>query len=88
MIRRRVTVSGHVQGVFFRDSVRRLAQERSVAGWIRNTGEGAVEAAFEGEPAAVEALIEFCRQGPERARVHGVEVSEAEPEGAEGFRIV
>ena len=53
----RVVVHGHVQGVFFRDSVRRTARERGVAGWVRNRRDGTVEAVFEGEPDAVEAIV-------------------------------
>ena len=55
----RVVVHGRVQGVFFRDTVRRAARDRGVAGWVRNRRDGAVEAVFEGEPDAVEALVEL-----------------------------
>src|SRR5215212_3901423 len=55
-VRRRVTAHGHVQGVFFRDSTRQEAERRGVAGSVRNTGEGTVEAVFEGDEAAVDAL--------------------------------
>jgi acylphosphatase len=88
VIRRRVIVHGRVQGVFFRDTTRRQAETRGVAGWVRNREDGAVEAAFEGEPDAVEAMLTFCRQGPGRAQVERAEEFEEEPEGAEGFRIV
>ena len=87
MIRRRVVVRGRVQGVFFRDTARRRAESAGVAGWVTNRTDGAVEAAFEGEPAAVEQLIEFCRRGPGRAEVDSVDVTEEEPEGLPGFRI-
>jgi acylphosphatase len=87
VVRRRVIVRGYVQGVFFRDTVRRRAEERSVAGWVTNRADGAVEAAFEGEPDSVEALVDFCRRGPSRARVDDVEVTEEEPEGLRDFRI-
>ena len=50
-------IHGRVQGVFFRDTMRRMAETRGVAGWVRNTPEGTVEAVFEGEPDAVEELI-------------------------------
>jgi acylphosphatase len=86
-IRRRVIVRGRVQGVFFRDTVRRAAESRGVAGWAANRDDGAVEAAFEGEPAAVEELIEVCRRGPSRARVESIEVAEEDPEGLSGFRV-
>jgi acylphosphatase len=58
-----------------------------VAGWVRNTREGAVEAVFEGDPAAVEELVEFCRRGPSRAEVAAVEVENEEPEGLTGFDV-
>jgi acylphosphatase len=85
--RRRVVVTGSVQGVFFRDTARRRAEAEGVAGWISNRSDGAVEAVFEGEPEAVEELVEFCRRGPSRAEVASVEVTEEEPEGLSGFQV-
>ena len=85
--RRRVVVHGHVQGVFFRDTTRRLARQRGVSGSVRNRPDGLVEAVFEGESDAVEALVEFSRSGPRGAVVERVEVSDEEPEGLEGFEI-
>jgi acylphosphatase len=76
-----------VQGVFFRDTARRRAQSGGVAGWVRNTPDGAVEAVFEGDPAAVEKMVEFCRHGPSRAEVTGIEVVDEEPEALSGFEI-
>ena len=87
MTRRRVVVHGRVQGVFFRDSVRRLAERNSVAGWVRNTPEGTVEAVLEGEREAVERLVTFCHDGPRGARVTTVDVHEEEPEALVGFRV-
>ncbi len=87
MIRRRVIVRGLVQGVFFRDSVRRRAATVGVSGWVRNTGEAAVEAVFEGEPDAVAQLVAFCREGPRGARVDAVEVRDESPEGLRDFAI-
>ena len=86
-VRRRVIVHGHVQGVFFRDTTRRLARERGVAGSVTNRDDGTVEAVFEGAPEDVETLVEFCREGPRGAAVDHVDVSEEEPEGVEGFRV-
>ena len=86
-VRRRVVVHGEVQGVFFRDSTRREASGRGVAGWIANRADGAVEAVFEGESGDVEALVDFCRTGPSRAEVRDVEVSDEEPEGLDGFSV-
>jgi acylphosphatase len=87
MIRRRVVVHGQVQGVFFRDSTRRLAEREGVAGWVRNRADGAVEAVFEGEPAAVERLVRFACEGPRGAQVERVDVAEEEPEGLRGFVV-
>ena len=80
-------MSGRVQGVFFRDSVRRLAAQHDVAGWVRNTWDGTVEAVFEGEPEEVDRLVGFCREGPPGARVENVDVSTETPEGLSGFRV-
>jgi acylphosphatase len=86
-VRTRVVVHGHVQGVFFRDSCRREADARGVAGWITNRPDGAVEAVFEGDADGVSALVEFCRRGPRGADVGSVEESGEEPQGLTGFRI-
>ncbi len=72
--RARVVVSGRVQGVFFRDSTRRQAESRGVTGWVRNLSDGRVEALFEGEASDVQWMLDWCRQGPPRARVDRVEV--------------
>jgi acylphosphatase len=85
--RKRVIVGGRVQGVFFRDTTRRRAEAAGLAGWVRNTRDGAVEAVFEGEPGAVDELVEFCRRGPSRAEVASVQVTEEEPEGLTGFEV-
>jgi acylphosphatase len=86
-IRRRVTVNGRVQGVFFRDSLRRRAQSHNVAGWASNRSDGAVEAVFEGTSDDVERLIEFAKTGPRQAEVDNVDVREEAPEGLSGFEI-
>jgi acylphosphatase len=87
MVRRRLVIHGRVQGVFFRDTLRRLAEQHGVAGWARNTWEGTVEAVLEGEEAAVERIVSFAQDGPEGARVERVELSEEEPEGLRDFGI-
>ena len=78
---------GRVQGVFFRDTVRRRAESLGVAGWVTNRDDGAVEAVFEGPDEAVEAMVELCRRGPGRAEVTRLEVTDEETEGLGGFRI-
>jgi acylphosphatase len=77
-----------VQGVFFRDDCRREAVAAGVTGWVRNRGDGRVEAVFEGEPDAVDRLVSWCRTGPPSARVSDVEVVAEEPSGASGFRVL
>ncbi len=86
-VRSRVVVHGRVQGVFFRDTVRRDAERRGVAGWVTNRPDGAVEAVFEGDPDAVAALVEFCRRGPRGAEVDSVDETGEEPEGMSGFQV-
>lgn len=86
-VARRAVARGRVQGVFFRDSTRRHAQTRGVAGWVRNRADGAVEALFEGEPHAVDAMVDFVRSGPGHAEVTDLEVEEREPEGLSGFEV-
>ena len=88
MIRRRVVVHGFVQGVFFRDSVRRHALTADVTGWVGNNRNGTVEAVFEGDDGAVLRLVEFCHRGPRGARVDRVEIEIEEPEGLRGFLIL
>jgi acylphosphatase len=86
-VRARLIVHGLVQGVCFRAATRDEAARRSVRGWVRNRGDGAVEAVFEGPAEAVEALVAFCRTGPEHARVERVERTAETPEGITGFAI-
>jgi acylphosphatase len=80
-------VRGHVQGVFFRDSTRREASAAGVSGWVFNRGDGAVEAALEGDADAVERVVAFMREGPRGATVSETEISEEEPEGLSGFEV-
>jgi acylphosphatase len=86
-IRRRVVVHGHVQGVAFRDSTQRHAGSRGVAGWVTNRPDGAVEAVFEGDPEAVQSMVDFAKGGPRAADVQDVEVSDEDPEGLSGFDV-
>jgi acylphosphatase len=80
-------VSGHVQGVWFRESCRREAEARGVAGWIANRADGAVEAVFEGREPDVAQVIAWCRTGPPRADVTADDVTQEQPEGLVGFRV-
>ena len=87
-VRVRVIISGHVQGVFYRASAQRQAHICGVKGWVRNLPDGGVEAVLEGEQAAVERMVAWCRQGPPNAYVTGVEVRD-EPFSGEftGFGV-
>jgi acylphosphatase len=76
-----------VQGVWYRESCRETAVARGVTGWIRNLSDGRVEAVLEGPPAAVEAVVEWCREGPRHARVDRVDVEPGEPVGERGFQV-
>jgi acylphosphatase len=86
-MRRTVVVEGLVQGVFFRDTVRRLARQHGVAGWVRNTPDGTVEAVFEGDPEAVDRLVAFMHEGPPGSIVENVRVLHGDDEGLSGFEI-
>jgi acylphosphatase len=86
-VRRRVVAHGHVQGVFFRDTTRREAESRGVAGWASNEADGTVAMVFEGSPEAVDAMIAFVRDSPGHSSVSSVEVTSEEPEGASGFTV-
>lgn len=85
--RRRVRAHGLVQGVFFRDSVRREAARRGVAGWARNCVDGTVEAVFEGPPDAVAAMVDYCRAGPGHAEVARLDEQREPAEGLSGFAV-
>lgn len=85
--RLRLSIHGRVQGVWFRDSVRRAATEHGVNGWAENLPDGSVQAVLEGEPDAVQAVAAFCRQGPRHAHVDHVDEQEEPAEGLLGFEI-
>lgn len=87
MWRVRVFVDGRVQGVFFRASCAEQARSRGVAGWVRNAPDGRVEAVFEGSQPMVEAMIDWCREGPAHARVDSVEIEREAPAGTIGFHV-
>ena len=83
----RVEVEGRVQGVWFRESTRRAAEEIGVAGWVRNRAGGGVEAVFEGDERAVAQAVVWARSGPPNALVTSLREFAEEPEGLVGFEI-
>jgi acylphosphatase len=86
-MRKRVVIHGYVQGVFFRDTLRRLAAQHGVSGWARNRADGTVEAVFEGPAEGVERLVDFAGEGPRGAVVQHVDVHDEEPEGLSEFAV-
>jgi acylphosphatase len=87
VVRYRVLISGRVQGVFFRDTCRRLALESGVAGWVRNLPDGRVEAVFEGPDEEVRRLVDWVHNGPRWAVVDDVAVQSEPPEGLAAFLV-
>ena len=87
MKRVRVIVGGRVQGVFYRSTCADVVHRAGVGGFVRNLPDGRVEAAFEGPADVVDRLVEWCRRGPDLARVDEVELRAEEPVGDVGFRI-
>lgn len=88
-MRRRIaiTITGLVQGVFFRDGARSMAEEMGIVGFIRNEPDGSVYAEAEGESGDTDRFVQWCRRGPVAARVEGVEVTEKPLQGGKGFVV-
>ena len=86
-IARHLSISGRVQGVFFRAWTREQANTLGVKGWVRNTPDGHVEAHLEGESAAVEQLIDCLRDGPPAAKVENVRIWDVDTLDFDGFDV-
>ncbi|NQX28766.1 acylphosphatase [Microbacteriaceae bacterium VKM Ac-2854] len=87
MVRRRVIVSGVVQGVGFRWWTRTQARRLGLVGWVRNRRDGTVEAELEGERAAVDEMLARLRSGPDGAEVSAVEATDIAEAGGSGFEL-
>ncbi|HVD25648.1 MAG TPA: acylphosphatase [Gaiellaceae bacterium] len=85
--RAHVVVTGRVQGVFFRTETRDRARSLGLGGWVRNNGDGTVEAVFEGDEERVESMVEWCRRGPAHADVENVQVAWEDPHGESEFAV-
>ena len=83
----RILVTGRVQGVFFRKSTLDQALRLGLKGYVMNLPDGRVLVEAGGEPAAIEALISWCRQGPPGARVQNIQVNETEAPDVPTFVI-
>ena len=86
-VRVRAVVRGRVQGVFYRDSCRAEAQRLGVRGWVRNRPDGTVEVVAEGPRDRVDQLLTWCRQGPPRATVTGIALTDEVPAAERSFRV-
>ena len=83
-----VRVSGRVQGVYYRASARMEGERLGLRGWARNASDGTVALHLQGDPAVVDAMLAWCREGPPAARVSRVEVTDAATdEGLTGFEV-
>lgn len=72
IVRAHVTISGRVQGVYFRGTIKERAESMGLNGWVRNLTDGSVEAVFEGEADDVRRMVSWCQKGPPAARVDNV----------------
>ena len=87
MICKRILITGRVQGVFFRASAKEMAERLGLSGEVRNLDNGMVEVIAYGPEDAVDRMVEWCRQGPPRAEVDSVEVTEVSDRVYEGFKV-
>ena len=87
MRRVHVVVRGAVQGVGYRYTLRMVAREAGVAGWVRNRRDGSVEAEVEGAEAQVDEVLAWMAEGPPGSRVESATVTDAEPSGDRGFEV-
>ncbi len=74
-------ISGMVQGVFFRDSARQIAQSMGITGYVRNLQDGRVELVAEGEMDSVDKLVQWCHKGPPAAIVESVDIESEQYKG-------
>ncbi len=81
-------IKGKVQGVYYRASAREKAEEMGLTGWVKNKESGEVEAVVSGTESQVANFISWCWQGPPRANVSGVEVTDREEEVFEDFKVI
>lgn len=83
----RIYISGFIQGVGYRQFVKRVAQKIGLNGWVRNLQDGRVEALFSGSEDEIEKAIEECWKGPFLSEVKSIDVEWVEEESFDGFEI-
>ena len=81
-------ISGKVQGVFFREASRRLAEKLNIKGWIKNTTDGKVEVLITGAEKDLDIFVNFCKTGPERAEVEDIHVSRKPKIDFDKFEVI
>lgn len=81
-------IKGNVQGVFYRASAKKMAEELGITGWIKNTGDGNVEALISGDVEQLNKFTSWCRKGPEKAIVTSLEKTEYEELFFRDFSII
>lgn len=81
-------ITGKVQGVFFRATAREIAEQYNLSGWVKNTSDNAVEATVTGNSEAVDAFIQWTKEGPDRARVENVTVTYLELKQFKSFEVI
>jgi acylphosphatase len=84
---KRLVIRGRVQGVGYRYAMVDAAMASGVTGWVRNRRDGSVEALVQGEPAAIESIVAWCRRGPSTSRVSAIDEIEATDELVTGFEL-
>lgn len=83
-----VVVRGEVQGVGYRYTMRMVAREAGVTGWVRNRRDGSVEAEVEGTDAQVDEVLAWMAEGPPGSLVENAAVTDAPPSGGRGFEVL
>jgi acylphosphatase len=83
-----VRIEGKVQGVWFRAWTEKTAAGHGLSGWVRNRPDGSVQALFSGPAAAVDRMLEDCRDGPRLAQVRDLQTEAADPPAESGFRVL
>ena len=81
-------IEGKVQGVFYRATAKKMADQLGLNGWVRNTPGGSVEATVNGTEEAVAAFIDWCKKGPPKAIVENVVVTPKPDDGLRGFEVI
>jgi acylphosphatase len=81
-------IKGKVQGVFFRASAKDVADDIGVKGWVKNTEEGDVEVMGTGTDEQIQAFIQWCKTGPRRAVVTGVEITYVDQANFKSFDVI